>query len=142
MRECSKCGRTLQDDSFCFKNKKKNKRQSACNECNRQYTRKHYRRNVQYYVEKKNRKAKETKQKIVDYLLGKACFDCGETDIRVLQFDHRDPLLKEFSIADTTKGCSWNRIIAEIEKCDIRCANCHIKRSTAQFGWFRGGHHL
>lgn len=26
---------------------------------------------------------------------------------------------------------------AEIAKCDVRCSNCHIKRTTKQFNWWK-----
>jgi hypothetical protein len=28
------------------------------------------------------------------------------------------------------------RIKEEIEKCDVRCANCHTRRTAHQFGWW------
>jgi hypothetical protein len=32
----------------------------------------------------------------------------------------------------------WRRVLVEIEKCDVRCANCHRKRTAQQFGWRKG----
>ena len=32
---------------------------------------------------------------------------------------------------------SWKAILAEIEKCDVRCANCHSRRTTAQTSSWR-----
>jgi len=59
----------------------------------------------------------------------RGCTDCGNDDFRVLDFDHRDRDTKSFGIADVMpKGYSgtWRtRVLAEIEKCDVRCANCH-----------------
>ena len=53
------------------------------------------------------------------------CVDCGESDRIVLDFDHVRGK-KQANVADLVKaGCSWSRISAEIEKCDVRCANCH-----------------
>jgi hypothetical protein len=29
----------------------------------------------------------------------------------------------------------WSRVLLEIEKCDVRCANCHRRRTAQQYGW-------
>ena len=31
----------------------------------------------------------------------------------------------------------WSEVAAEVAKCDIRCANCHRKRTARQFGWIK-----
>jgi hypothetical protein len=62
--------------------------------------------------------------------LGRGCADCGfRKHPAALQFDHRDPAEKEFSIAS---GWAFGkeRIEREIAKCDVRCANCHAMRTA------------
>lgn len=64
-----------------------------------------------------------------DYLRQHPCMDCGEADPTVLDFDHRDGMQKLSSISRIIfDGMSMARLIAEIAKCDIRCANCHRRR--------------
>ena len=66
---------------------------------------------------------------LVDYFATHPCVDCGETDPVVLEFDHlRD---KSFSIGAKLTNHSWDAIVAEIEKCEVVCGNCH-KRRTAR----------
>ena len=55
------------------------------------------------------------------------CVDCGETDTRVLEFDHVRGT-KEFNIMRKVPCVGFDRLKAEIEKCDVRCANCHTRR--------------
>lgn len=56
------------------------------------------------------------------------CMDCGYvSDPARLHFDHRDGTVKEFN-PSWGAGCSWARLIAELDKCDVRCAWCHAKR--------------
>lgn len=55
------------------------------------------------------------------------CSKCGNKDIRVIQFHHRNPKEKIFNInAYEVPKHSWEEIIEEIKKCDLLCANCHI----------------
>lgn len=63
-----------------------------------------------------------------DYLLTHPCLDCGETNPIILEFDHfRD---KEFNIGEASSlGVSLKRIKLEVEKCEVRCANCHRKKT-------------
>jgi hypothetical protein len=68
---------------------------------------------------------------VVDYLKHNPCIKCNETDIVVLEFDHRDSATKEFCISDALRDVpSVERLSIEIAKCDILCANCH-RRKTA-----------
>ena len=54
------------------------------------------------------------------------CVDCGvEYGYWVMACDHRDPASKEYAITDLHKR-SWATIKAELAKCDVRCANCHL----------------
>ncbi len=69
-------------------------------------------------------------------MLGGRCEDCGESfpnRPEVFEFDHREPTDKSHGIA---RMLSWgvDRLLAEIEKCDLVCANCHRTR-TATRGW-------
>jgi hypothetical protein len=57
------------------------------------------------------------------------CADCPEKDPICLDFDHR-PGEKKFKPVAVmiSRGLSWDRIKAEVAKCDVRCTNCHRKR--------------
>lgn len=76
--------------------------------------------------------------RLVEYLLAHPCVDCGEKDIRVLDFDHRDASVKTAGISRMAVGghYCWARILQEIEKCDVRCANCHRRRTIGLPEWF------
>ena len=73
------------------------------------------------------------RQRLQNYLEAHPCVDCGEADIRCLDFDHRDPEAKVANVgALVAMHVRWSRIQAEIAKCDVRCANCHRKRTAEQ----------
>lgn len=71
---------------------------------------------------------------ILAHLKANPCVDCGEADPIVLEFDHRDPAQKAFNIGMSRRRYSAVRIQAEIDKCDVRCCNCHRRRSYAMQG--------
>lgn len=57
-----------------------------------------------------------------------ACMACGEDDVACLDFHHRDPSQKEGGMYEVLKrGWGKERILQEIAKCDVLCANCHRK---------------
>ncbi len=66
-------------------------------------------------------------ERISKYKEERPCTDCGGFyKYWQMQFDHlRD---KEFAIGKMF-GMKWERILAEIEKCELVCANCHSTRT-------------
>jgi len=102
----------------------------------------HYRKYGDQYRERAKIRRTAVRQdlqkKLMNYLRDKFCVECHEDDIRVLEFDHINPSAKKFGIARAiTYGKKWDDILEEINKCQILCANCHKKRTAAQFGWFK-----
>lgn len=75
---------------------------------------------------------------VVEYLLTHPCVDCGEPDPVVLEFDHIDPETKTEAVCQLVTNRSWERIKEEIDKCEVRCANCHRRKTHIQFGWWGG----
>lgn len=80
------------------------------------------------YVSKyrKNRRAK-----LDEFKKGKPCQDCGNVfPTECMDFDHREPTQKLFQIGQHHASFSWEKVLKEIEKCDLICANCHRIRTT------------
>lgn len=65
---------------------------------------------------------------IRDFKKGKSCKRCGwKEHVEILQFHHKDPTKKEFKMSKGNIGnLSRERIIAEINKCELICPNCHF----------------
>ncbi len=60
----------------------------------------------------------------VNYLNNK-CMKCGyQRNLAALQFHHRDPTKKDFTIASANK-MPFEDMKSELDKCDLLCANCH-----------------
>lgn len=75
---------------------------------------------------------------VLEHLKSAACVECGTTDRLVLQFDHRPGTSKLRDIGwYVSSGCRTSLLIEEMARCDVRCANCHRRRTAATRGWFR-----
>lgn len=136
-RRCSRCGRVSPADDFPFKDKAQGLRRSWCRDCCRAYGREHYARERESYrARTARRRAIErprVRAEIDRYLRQHPCTDCGCRDIRVLEFDHVDPAEKSATVARLARSAEWPRVLAEIRKCVVRCANCHRRRTGEQF---------
>ncbi len=74
--------------------------------------------------------------KVIEYLQNHPCVDCGEDDWIVLEFDHvRGTKTKEVPLL-VGSGCSIETIFLEIDKCDVRCVNCHRRKTAKQLNWY------
>jgi hypothetical protein len=83
------------------------------------------RRNAKTYRSQKRRRARR-KAELVESKGGR-CTDCGySTCLWVLEFHHRDPATKEFGVGGFNG--SLVRLLMEVDKCDLLCANCHRLR--------------
>lgn len=58
---------------------------------------------------------------------GGACAHCGFiTDVlAVYDFHHLDPSKKDFNLARLSTTVDWEKVVAELSKCVMLCANCH-----------------
>lgn len=140
-KECLRCDRRLPVSEFSVNRARKDGLQGYCRECMKTYRREHYENNKQPYLDRakdRNNKIRaSTRKELLAYLETHPCVDCGESDVRVLQFDHREPLQKTRTISDMVRrATAWKTVLLEIEKCEVRCANCHTKRTCIQFGWW------
>lgn len=89
----------------------------------------HYQKNKQKMIEKasiNNKIAKERNKQFIDnYLSTHSCVDCGNSNIVVLEFDHITNNKKLDISRMRSQSYSLKAIQEEINKCEVRCANCH-----------------
>lgn len=141
MKACSRCNKELELADFPLKKSAIDGHGYWCKECQRAYSKEHYTKNSSYY-KKKARKhnvscTKRSKEYIVAYLREHPCVDCGERDIDVLEFDHIEMVRGLGGRIGQYANYSIERLKTEIDKCEVRCANCHARRTRKQMGWFR-----
>ena len=135
MKLCKTCGEVKAKSLFNKNSAKPDGLSAKCKDCNKSYLRDHYQKNKKYYSDKRIRTKNRYREDFYDYLLGKSCLDCGNSDIRVLEFDHREDKL--FNISQKKSIMPIENLMNEINKCDILCANCHRIRTSKQLGWYK-----
>jgi len=144
MLRCSRCKTEKPASAFALNVSRASGHQGECRSCRVainvvSYLRARDVQNPKRYAWKARRVA-QNQEWILDYLTSRWCVDCGNTDVRVLEFDHlRD---KEANISALMNNSSIARMQAEIAKCDVVCANCHRIRTYARAGSRRHVHWL
>ena len=136
MKKCYTCWQVLPLNAFAPSVARRRKN-GICKACRSEYGKKYYRRRKKEINQHRrvNRwRYRRNRIRIAAYLLSHACVDCGESDPRVLEFDHVRGE-KDQHISDLVNdGRGWERILSEIAKCDVRCANCHRRRTVEHYG--------
>lgn len=135
MKVCSKCKIEKDEEEFHLSTRFKDGRQRYCKSCKKESDAEIYRgRDREWHLRKRRRQSEigdRNSRLVLEYLQKHPCVDCGETDPLVLEFDHVRGE-KKYNIADIIRTYGgWRTIMSEIEKCDVRCANCH-RRATAK----------
>lgn len=124
---CSICKEKKSLDSFSWKNKKNGTKASECKVCHRTQRQLYYKNNRE--IEKlrvnKSRRERVKKNRLIIRNLKNACEICGEDRWYCLDFHHKNKKNKEYNINEMLYNFSINRILKEIKKCQVVCANCH-----------------
>lgn len=138
MKECGKCNESKSLDEFAWRSIAKGTKNWACKECQAKMRKENYEKNK----ERELARAKTRRQSIVDKIwkwkCDHRCVDCKFDNPKALQFDHLPEFEKSFDISKAPElGYSWNKILAEINKCEVVCANCHSIRTHDRAEWIR-----
>lgn len=114
MKECTLCHQELPLSAFCKNSSKKDGLGNCCRPCHNDYIRERWR---------------QLKMRAINHM-GSHCKDCNGLFHRAAyEFHHLDPAQKEADW-DKLKRRSWDRIIIELSKCVLLCANCHRVRHS------------
>jgi hypothetical protein len=140
MKRCARC-KSMKPFSQFFRRRNKTTFKSYCKPCQADFCREYYYANHELYNKRRllrNKKYRLRNRSFVwQYLTKHPCLDCGERDPIVLEFDHvTGRKVQEVSIM-VGQAYPLARIEAEILKCEVRCANCHRRRTAKQLGWKR-----
>lgn len=129
MKTCPRCQRCLPETDFGVRTN--GKPQHWCRACHCAYQREYYEQRKDYYLKLQNERV-ERHRRLLRQAKGVPCADCGcRYPHYVMDFDHRPGEKKCFplALAAGQTRLSWEKISAEIAKCDVVCANCHRERT-------------
>ena len=87
-----------------------------------------YARNPQKYIDDAKRQTQKKLKWFHEFRSTLSCIECGENREPCIEFHHRNPDEKEYDISRMIRRYSKERIMVEIEKCDVLCRNCHAMR--------------
>jgi len=95
---------------------------------NAEYQAKWYSQNKEKRIAQVKERQIIMRERFQEYKTTLECILCGENHPACLEFHHRDPTTKDVNLSEAyTRGWGWERIMKEVEKCDVLCANCHRK---------------
>jgi hypothetical protein len=125
---------------FPLRSREKQTRQWICLECQRAYTNGWYQRNSERRIAAAARRSQSRRKSARAWatVVRDTCADCGETNPLLLDFDHLWDKRADVSYM-IHSGMSWQTIETEIDKCVIRCANCHARKTAREQGSYRLG---
>lgn len=122
---CPRCKQNKPTSAFPKNASKKDGFASHCCDCKALFQGEWYRSHKQEHYQRNINKRRELRQKLDDFLVGRKCIDCGNPNPIVLEFDHVKGNKRDNVARLVNNAVSWESILAEIAKCEIRCANCH-----------------
>jgi hypothetical protein len=130
MKTCKKCGESLPLSTF---NKKGEGLNARCKKCLGEDYRKAYKDKPERRRQVTDAVAKykaDLIQFVIELKRGKPCMDCGcDYPHYVMDFDHVKGE-KEINVSFAARlGWSKKRILKEVAKCELVCANCHRERT-------------
>lgn len=141
MKRCVTCGNWKDEAEFNWRYKSLGIRHPTCRECHKPFRKNWYESNKERHLEQVKTRKYEARNiargYVWEYLSTHSYINCGESDPVVLEFHHRYE--KDRAVSEmVTGGYPTSTIQAEIDKCDVLCANCHRKKTMIERGWIRG----
>jgi hypothetical protein len=137
MKICSMCSKEKSLSEFNKKSGRKN-HQPYCRSCDNQKSREYYAANKEHHIKEISKRNKKYKKEIDDLIRdmksSTKCADCNKKyHWFQMDFDHvrgkKDRPISEMVGNKVGK----DRILAEIDKCEIVCANCHRLRTFKRY---------
>jgi hypothetical protein len=122
---CNKCKETKSTNDFHKNPTKPDGLQSMCKECRKLYHKNHYNLNKETYRKQAKNFMNGIKEWFINIKKELKCSKCGEDRWWVLDFHHTNPKMKDNDVRTLVQRGNKKKILEEIDKCEVYCANCH-----------------
>ena len=132
-RSCPNCGEVLAEEMFgprirkSYKGKIYTSLRKYCRKC-------------RYKIERHDIKPEDVRRRRLARklraieLLGGKCVKCGyNKNPYVLDFNHKEGHIKEFSPSRIIQKRAWDLVVKELAKCELLCANCHREYTFREY---------
>src|SRR3989344_6923960 len=134
MKFCPGCQEEKSLDMFARNKARYDGLQSHCKECKSRHDHSYYILNKKVHYLRVKKYLRQNRQKLWEHLTQHSCVDCGEKNPIVLEFDHLGDKTGTISWLLRQRR-SWDTIAKEIDKCQVRCANCHRIKTAKELDW-------
>lgn len=125
-KTCTSCSEEKSLSDFAKDAKRKDGRHNHCKVCRRAAAVLRYNDPDKVSRRRFDRSRAERNSQLILAKKSSGCELCTEKEIVCLDLHHRDPSQKDFGIANN-RNLPEVRILAELDKCAVLCANCHRK---------------
>ncbi len=128
MKTCRGCGEALALEHFYKNPNVKDGHLNWCKPCT-----------IARYRDGVRKRSRALLAEIQAIKVERGCADCGYANHpAALEFDHLPGFVKEHRIAQLANGAKRAKIMAEIAKCEVVCANCHRIRTAERLAQAAG----
>lgn len=130
MKYCNECKNNKPLKDFHKRAAAKDGHQPICKLCKKERDAKRFKADPSRYQASKDRYKKEYREWL-NSLKNKPCTDCNKQfHFSAMHWDHLPKYEKSFNLGSCRSGkYSKQRILKEIAKCELVCANCHAIRT-------------
>lgn len=126
-KKCPRCGIRKSGESFALRDKRTGRRASECKECHRAIRKTYYANNKSDEIARIRVVKRRNRDWYIKLKSALRCERCGQSHPATLQFHHNDTDAKDAEVSRmVTEGYGRDKILAEIAKCSVLCANCHL----------------
>jgi hypothetical protein len=141
-KTCQRCHQVLPVESFFRRRSGSRLYQGYCKRCQARLVNERYHNNptyresqLRYFAQRRKRLSRSLRERIREFFGAHPCVDCGATDPCILTFDH----VRGSKLCNVSKLVAkiqpWSLVSAEMNKCVVRCFNCHMKKTRSERKW-------
>jgi hypothetical protein len=133
MKICTICKIPKSLDKFSPRKTAKDGLWGRCKLCHNKEVRESYHKDPKHKLGIDRKSRQKLQNEVNEIKSGAGCAICRENDSICLDFHHLDPSKKHKPVSALVLSKNRDKVLEEIKKCIILCANCHRKLHGKRF---------